>query len=90
MRVSVLTGNRNNPPSTLGSLSPFRQTPSPGESRASGPTALVRHTSYEQIDLLPATGHFARYDLSQQEQWESAPLHTALADARVSNHRKLR
>ena len=47
------------------------------------PSALVYHTSYEQIDVLPATGHFARYDLSQQEQWETARLHTALADALV-------
>ena len=46
-------------------------------------SALVRSTLYEHIHVLPVTGHFARYDLSQQEQWEAARLHTALADALV-------
>jgi chromosome partitioning protein len=32
------------------------------------------------VDLIPATGHFARYDLAQPEQWEAQRLHTALSD----------
>lgn len=44
------------------------------------PGRLVHRTAYQHIDLIPATGHFARYDLAQPEQWEGERLHTALAD----------
>lgn len=44
------------------------------------PRSLVRTTRYEAIDIIPVTGHFARYDLAQPEQWELKRLHTALAD----------
>lgn len=47
------------------------------------PEQLIKHTAYPHIDLIPATGHFARYDLSQSEQWEGERLHTALADVLV-------
>lgn len=47
------------------------------------PSELVRRTAYDNIDVLPVTGHFARYDLSQQDRWEAERLHTALADALV-------
>jgi len=45
------------------------------------PRDLIRQTAYEHIDIIPVTGHFARQDLSQREQWEKHRLHTALADA---------
>jgi len=45
------------------------------------PHDLIRHTAYEHIDIIPVTGHFARQDLSQREQWEKRRLHSALADA---------
>jgi chromosome partitioning protein len=45
------------------------------------PRELVFKTAYEFIDIIPVTGHFARQDLSQREQWEKQRLHTALADA---------
>jgi chromosome partitioning protein len=47
------------------------------------PDQLIHRTAYPHIDLIPATGHFARYDLAQPEQWEGDRLHTALADALV-------
>jgi chromosome partitioning protein len=43
-------------------------------------TGLIHSTRYSHIDLIPATEHFARFDLSQPEQWERERLHTALAD----------
>jgi chromosome partitioning protein len=45
------------------------------------PRDLIRRTSYQHIDIIPVTGHFARQDLSQREQWEKQRLHSAVADA---------
>ena len=44
------------------------------------PQRLIHASGYSHIDLIPATGHFARYDLAQPEQWEAERLHTALSD----------
>ncbi|MBW3596836.1 MAG: ParA family protein [Planctomycetes bacterium] len=45
------------------------------------PQVLVRRTAYDHVDVIPVTGHFARYDLSHPEHWEKQRLHAALADA---------
>jgi chromosome partitioning protein len=47
------------------------------------PKDLIHPTAYSWIDLIPATGHLARYDLAQPEQWEGERLHTTLADVLV-------
>lgn len=44
------------------------------------PAELIHRTPYPCVDIIPATGHFASYDLAQPEQWEANRLHTALAD----------
>jgi len=45
------------------------------------PASLIKKTNFDCIDLIPVTGHFARYELSQSETWEANRLYTALADA---------
>jgi len=45
------------------------------------PQRLIHPTGHSHIDLIPATGYFAQFDLSQPEQWEQNKLHTTLADA---------
>jgi chromosome partitioning protein len=47
------------------------------------PSQLIHPTAYPHIDIIPATGHFASYDLAQPKQWEANRLHTALADVLV-------
>src|SRR5205085_1560685 len=43
--------------------------------------ALVRRTAYSHIDLVPASAALARFDLSDQKQWERADLQLSLVDA---------
>lgn len=45
------------------------------------PTALVRHTVFSHIDLIPASPSLAKFDVSNQQEWEKAELHLALVDA---------
>src|ERR1700676_5003703 len=45
------------------------------------PQALVRRTRFPNIDLLPASSTLARFDLSDQKQWERADLHLSLVDS---------
>lgn len=51
------------------------------------PTALVRRTAFSHIDLLPASAALARFDLSDQSQWEAAELHLALLEPVASLRR---
>jgi chromosome partitioning protein len=44
------------------------------------PSDLIRRTQFEQVDLIPVTGEFARLDLAQGEAWREQRLHTMLAD----------
>ncbi len=41
--------------------------------------SLIRRTDYPHIDVLPATPSLSRFDLSDQQTWEKADLHLALA-----------
>lgn len=43
--------------------------------------ALVRHTGFSHIDLIPAGPSLAPFDLSNQQEWEKAELQLALVDA---------
>src|SRR4051812_37208703 len=39
---------------------------------------IIRRTQFSHIDVVPASPSLARFDLSDQRQWESADLHLAL------------
>jgi chromosome partitioning protein len=41
---------------------------------------LVRGTAFDHIDLIPSAPAIARYDLSDQRQWEQADLHLTLLE----------
>lgn len=45
------------------------------------PTTLVRRTAYPHIDIIPASPLLARFDVSNQADWERADLHLSLVDA---------
>lgn len=45
------------------------------------PHALIRRTAFSHIDLVPASAALARFDLSDQQEWEKADLHLSLVDA---------
>ena len=45
------------------------------------PSSLIRHTTHSHIDIIPASAALARFDLSDQRQWEKADLHLNLIDA---------
>lgn len=42
--------------------------------------SLIRRTAYPHIDLIPGGPALARFDLSDQQQWEKADLHLTLVD----------
>jgi chromosome partitioning protein len=42
---------------------------------------LVRQTAYSHVDVIPGGAALARFDLSDQKQWEAADLHLSLVDA---------
>lgn len=44
------------------------------------PSVLVRKTSYDHIDVIPATVALSRYDLPDRSAWEQSDLQRALAD----------
>lgn len=44
------------------------------------PSALIRRTAHAHIDLIPGSPDLARFDLSDQQQWEKADLHLTLVD----------
>jgi chromosome partitioning protein len=44
------------------------------------PDALVRNTSFDFIDLIPASARLQRFDVSDQKAWEKADLHLSLLD----------
>jgi chromosome partitioning protein len=44
------------------------------------PRKLVHKTAFSHIHVIPATGHFARFDGSQPDHWEAQRLHAALAE----------
>lgn len=44
------------------------------------PSALIRHTDFSHIDLIPAGPTLAQFDLSDQRAWERADLHLSLVD----------
>jgi chromosome partitioning protein len=43
--------------------------------------SLIRRTTYSHIDIVPANPQLARFDLSDQREWEKADLHFSLVDA---------
>jgi len=43
--------------------------------------ALIRHTAFSSIDLIPSGPRLAPFDLSNQREWERADLHLSLVDA---------
>lgn len=49
-------------------------------SRSEDVRGLIRKTSFPTIDLLSSRPELARYDLSDQRQWEGAELHLSLVD----------
>lgn len=42
---------------------------------------LVRRTGFSHIDVVPSNPALARFDLSDQRQWEAADLHLSLTEA---------
>ena len=42
---------------------------------------LIRRTAFSHIDVIPASPHLARFDVSDQRQWEAADLHSSLTEA---------
>ncbi len=44
------------------------------------PHGLIRRTVFAHIDVIPATGGLARFDLSHQQEWEKSDLHLSLVD----------
>jgi len=43
-------------------------------------SAVIRHTRFAHIDLLPASPALAPFDVSDQQQWERADLHLSLSE----------
>lgn len=44
-------------------------------------STLIRRTTFSHIDLIPANAALARFDVSDQKQWERADLHLSFVDA---------
>jgi chromosome partitioning protein len=44
------------------------------------PLALVRHTRFSHIDLLPSSPVLAAYDISDERLWDRSDLHLSLAE----------
>src|SRR5947209_3906470 len=44
------------------------------------PNALIRKTPFSGIDFVPASARLARYDLSNQDEWEAADLQLSLVE----------
>lgn len=45
------------------------------------PSTLIRRSAHAHIDIIPASPLLARFDLSDQKEWEQADLHLSLVDA---------
>jgi chromosome partitioning protein len=50
---------------------------------ANDPTTegLIRRTAHTHIDVIPTSPHLARFDVSDQRQWEASDLHLSLTEA---------
>ncbi len=44
------------------------------------PHGVIRRTAFPHIDVIPASSGLARFDLSQQQEWEKSDLHLSLVD----------
>ena len=43
--------------------------------------AVIRHTPFSQIDLIPASPRLASFDVSHRTHWEKSDLHLSLVDS---------
>ena len=41
---------------------------------------LIRQTAFSQVDVIPTSPTLARFDISDQRQWEAADLHLTLVE----------
>jgi chromosome partitioning protein len=50
---------------------------------ANDPTTegVIQRTHFTHIDVIPSSPHLARFDVSDQRQWEAADLHLSLTEA---------